>query len=125
VADNSKKGMNPNKLEALKEKYPDLLKEIYDIECEDGWLCLIEGYLRLASAYSSRTKRGVKIKQIKEKFGRLRVYTNHNDDYIFGIGDIVELLSEFVCESCGEKGALRTSRRRVKTLCDSHYILEE
>ena len=67
----------------------------------------------------------IKVKQIKEKFGRLRVYTTLNDDYIFGIGDITELLSEFVCESCGEKGELRTNRRWVRTLCDGHYIFEE
>ena len=117
--------MNPNKLEALNKKYPDILEEIADIECDDGWFCLVDGYLRLAAAYSKRTKKGIKVKQIKEKFGRLRVYTTLNDDYIFGIGDITELLSEFMCESCGEKGTLRTNRRWVKTLCDSHYIFEE
>ena len=117
--------MNPSKQEKLKEKHPDLLEEISDIECEDGWFSLIEIYLRLCSTYSKRSKKGIKIRQIKEKFGRLRVYANINDDYILGMGDATELLSESVCEYCGEKGELRTNRRWVKTLCDSHYIFEE
>ena len=120
-----KEGMNPNNFKTLKKKYPDLLEEISDIECDDGWFCLVEGYLRLASAYSKRTEKGVKVKQIKEKFGRLRVYSTLNDDYTFGVGDMAEFLSEFTCESCGEKGKLRANRRRAKTLCDSHYLFEE
>jgi len=117
--------MTGNKIDALKKKYPIILEEVSDIECDDGWASIIEGCIRLVDRHSSLTKKGIKIKQIKEKFGRLRIYSSRNDDYTFGVAEMAEYLSELTCETCGERGELRTNRRWVKTLCDGHYIFEE
>lgn len=51
----------------------------------------------------------VVVTQIKEKFGTLRFYYAGGDDYIRGLVDFAERMSEHICENCGDKGTLDTS----------------
>ena len=61
------------------------------------------------------------IHQVKEKFGTLRIYTSHADDYIRGVIDMAELLSASTCECCGSAGKLYRQGWH-KTLCVQHAI---
>lgn len=68
---------------------------------------------------------GYIICQAKEKFGGLRFYTYHSDDFD-GDGDrfrefveVTEALSYRVCEYCGAPGELRQGGW-MKTLCNYH-----
>jgi len=57
--------------------------------------------------------------QVKEKYGTLRFYLSHEDDYISGIVAMAEYLSGLTCETCGAPGKTRGSGW-VRTLCDEH-----
>lgn len=57
--------------------------------------------------------------QVKEKFGTLRLYTNHVDDYIDGVINMAESMSGKTCDACGNPGELRGGGWYY-TACDYH-----
>lgn len=59
--------------------------------------------------------------QVKEKFGGLRFYINGASTEIHKRISEAENLSYKTCETCGEKGELRTNIGWHTTLCDKHY----
>ena len=59
----------------------------------------------------------VEATQVKEKFGGLRFYLQGGDDYIEGMVQMAEALSERTCEHCGNPGVSR-STGWIRTLCD-------
>lgn len=60
-----------------------------------------------------------KVRQIKEKFGTLRVYLDITDSNIDEIVWFAETMSETTCEECGNIGELRRGSW-LKTLCETH-----
>lgn len=58
----------------------------------------------------------VQFTQIKEKFGTLRMYTTHIDDYIDGVISMADSMSCCTCEVCGVPGG-RTKGGWITTLC--------
>jgi hypothetical protein len=113
-------------IEALEEKHKDIL--FCGIECNSGWYDLVDECLtKLKTIYPK-----IKICQIKEKFGGLRVYEetiyseiNLDRDKIFesicAVIDIYEAKSYEICEVCSKPGVLRTKGHRwIRTLCDEH-----
>ena len=94
------------------------------VECMEGWRELYEPLIDLCKL------KGIKVLQVKEKFGMLRFYTNASD--LDTLIRAAEDRSEYVCESCGTSGYLleepglinkvtkgpsRTSSW-IKSLCD-------
>jgi len=69
----------------------------------------------------------IKVEQVKEKFGGLRLYWYcWPQDDSDGVFDVMEALvreaereSFEVCEACGQPGVVRTGGW-LKTLCDTH-----
>lgn len=59
--------------------------------------------------------------QVKEKFGGLRFYINAGSDEIFKKIHLAENKSYEICETCGEKGDMRTDIGWYRTLCNKHY----
>jgi hypothetical protein len=57
--------------------------------------------------------------QVKEKYGTLRFYLSHEDEYISGVIAMAEYLSGAICETCGAPGKSRDSGW-TRTLCDEH-----
>lgn len=114
--------MQTNSVDTLRDKYP-FVKDIY-FECGDGWYWILDFAFRCILNYEKhRSYEGyhpVKIVQVKEKFGSLRIYRVGGDDYIVGIIDFAESLSAKFCEVCGEKGKLTKKKYWLKTLCDNH-----
>jgi hypothetical protein len=83
-----------------------------------GWRALVdEAFDRLPD--------GVAIQQVKQKWGRLTIYTSQahvpGDPYLSFLNELARR-STTICELCGEPGELRTNRDRmpVMTLCDRH-----
>lgn len=74
-------------------------------------------------AYEASTENLPQICQIKEKFGTIRIYVENlsesNLDYVYGVIDMAELMSEVICEECGAPGKLYTQGWH-KTLCLEH-----
>jgi len=93
----------------------------FGFECDKGWHPMIIELLdKIQDMVNNNPEEylDLRIMQIKEKFGGLRVYTNFYDE------DIELLLSEYeeksntICEICGRPGELRENHFWLKTLCD-------
>lgn len=104
--------------------YPDKinLNDLHYIECGDGWKDLIIDLFSEIAPQISTKKESIKILQIKEKYGQLRVYFS-SDKYNENINNIIykyENLSKKICELCGDKSTIVTSGW-IKNLCNSCY----
>ena len=109
----------------LVENYPDLLRDFRDdstktalawgCECDDGWFVPINKALNLIKwAVKDRSEYGydVKVAQIKEKFGELRIYLHFidADNMPQEVGDIisciVRLAEQEASNTCEVSGAI-------------------
>jgi hypothetical protein len=112
--------MNPYLTQILLDKYPKLFsnQHFWGFECGDGWYDILD---HLCGAIKEHTYDGddLYVDQVKEKFGRLRFYLSREDDVIHGMVTLAEYMSGQICETCGERGQLRTGSWLV-TLCDMH-----
>ena len=106
----------------LREKYEDILAHDCIFAVGEGWHSLIKSLLRTIDCYVARGPLdGVfEIVQIKEKFGGLRVYSDHADDYIQGAITMAECMSNNVCEVCGAPGQNIIKTNWIKTRCSAH-----
>ena len=100
----------------LKEKYPELYDSDFFFECGPGWYGILKKMSEKLSAIG-----GVSVSQVKEKYGTLRVYADHDGTPIetdfWAVIDEAEKASEYVCEQCASPGTL-TGTNWYKTLCD-------
>lgn len=81
----------------------------WGIECGKGWFKLLERLCRQAQGrVDSRKIEQVVFQQIKEKYGKLRIYYSGGDDYIQGLIDMAEEISATICENCSSAGELIT-----------------
>ncbi len=108
--------------EHLLEKYKNILALGHNsgFNCWSGWYSIINDMLATMD-HSMSVPFDLKVVQIKEKFGTLRVYIAPRDPYTQGIIDMAETISKHICERCGEPGEMRTGIGWHKTLCLNHY----
>ena len=80
-----------------------------------GWAQLVQ------EVFSKMEQLGnnIKIVQVKEKYGGLRIYTNVMHDEFEKVILDVERRSYTICDTCGVPGKLR-SGGWYRTLCDEH-----
>jgi len=135
--------MNEELEKQLIEKYPDLFRNVHQpanvscmhwgIETGDGWYNILNDVCNCIDSHVKSTKRineyrkengkellpepDIHFEQIKEKFGQLRIYMNHYDDYVQGILSLAEDISARTCESCGKEGKMRKGGW-IRCLCD-------
>ena len=124
----------------LCEKYSSLLKDKY-LECGPGWAdvlaCLFE-QIKTHEAFLEHSGVRiieqedeildeddycrVKIYQVKQKFGGLRVYYDGGDNIIRNFVNQAEDKALTVCEYCGSKDNVKLRRRNswLYTGCDKH-----
>ena len=94
------------------------------IQCDDGWYHIIDDLLSRISFI--KAVRNVMVRQIKEKFGLLRVYCSVDAEQsvrnqILKIIRDFEDLSGTVCEICGKQSTVVTaSNGRLQSLCREH-----
>ena len=121
--------------EEILEKYKDLYKYYHKkegrvwpiawgFEHGDGWLTLVEKLSSVIQYHVEEKQKidpefpSVEVHQCKEKFGKLRFYTNGTDDFVRGAITLAEVMSGKICEICGLPGKLyQTGWWRVR--CDS------
>lgn len=127
----------------VKAKYPRLFdgRDIGTDVSPGWWPALIEAFDGITALLEQHSEFMCSIRQIKEKFGTLRMYT-----YIHGaslgvdedgeeqfapvpedlclkiheILDLADVRTSKTCEFCGKPGEHRNTRW-IKTLCDDHY----
>ncbi|WNZ85163.1 MbcA/ParS/Xre antitoxin family protein [Pseudomonas sp. P108] len=92
----------------------------FGFECNDGWADLIEASLRLIRQRTERRALDVKVTQVKEKLGQLRIYHRGGDESIGAAFDIAELVSGCVCELCGKPGEVINLEGWLLARCGKH-----
>ena len=117
----------------LVEKFPELLKDYkgaphetclaFGLECDDGWYKVVYNTLDRLNKICELADLEINIAQIKEKFGRLRIYVHMIEcedrvvaDIVWAIINDAETFSENVCEVTGEYGSMCKRRSWYKTL---------
>lgn len=113
----------------LKNKYSNLYDSSFTFSCSDGWYDIIADASFLINQASSllpiELQNQIKMVQIKEKFGTLRIYTNHTTPFIDGVIACAELFSGRVCEFCGEAGTIHNVKGYFFTGCQKHLKEQE
>ena len=101
--------------DVLRGAYPDVLKPEYrhfDMAVRDGWEDLVTSVVELA------LREGCQLSQIKEKFGRLEIYTRSSTPALKKEIDRVRSKSLSQCEWCGENGSAHNMKGGWrKTMC--------
>lgn len=99
-------------------------EDVSIVSCEDGWNGILMDFFFELSKIDK--KHVSKVSQIKEKFGRIRIYLeNIPEKIVQRVWDLeikAEKKSSEICEVCGESGRLRTKHYWLKTLCDEHEL---
>ncbi len=115
--------MSPDKSKQLIEIYPEIFSDlhpmtavpIFGIECGDGWFDLLKDLITEVKVLSLE---GLKVHQIKEKYGTLRFYTNWDNDELSALVDKAEERSAITCETCGKPGGIKGDRYWVYVACE-------
>lgn len=116
--------------------YPDLFDSFnYSITCGDGWFKLlnivcykidwhnkhqISAMTYFPEKFINNPYQAVKILQIQEKLGGLKIYVSGGDYYILGVIDLAEEMGRFFCEVCGDNGYINYKNDKVSILCSIH-----
>lgn len=79
----------------------------------EGWRPLISKVIDLCNATP-----GVKIEDIKEKWGELRIYVNEAPAHVFDAIDEATKASTKTCMHCGRPAYTRAHHGWFTTLCD-------
>ncbi|WP_313612659.1 hypothetical protein [Rhizobium sp.] len=110
----------------LKRKYRSLLAPRFNFECGEGWIAILAA---LFDALEAELPAGIdlRVTQIKEKFGGLRVYRQAEPTMpdqlqwrIYRLIALAEARSFHVCEHCGRPARLWERQGFFVTACDRH-----
>lgn len=97
------------------------------LETGDGWLGILDDlFTKIAEVVRRDKLRAFEIRQIKEKFGTLRVYIGGGNDKIYALIREAEKRASETCEQCGNpkaelRGVENNGERivgRLATRCD-------
>jgi len=119
--------------EKLFQKYPGLFKQ-KDLSAKEsaigrgveiegnGWYWLLDKLCGCIQDYIDCNKlKQIEFVQVKEKLGRLCIYTNYENDIIDGMIWFVGHLSRHICERCGSNKDASKAQigGRIITLCEA------
>lgn len=120
--------MNKNLENQLVQRYPWVtngnILNVYNIvcDCNDGWYTHIYNMLGQIEDYYKQNAvdiNSIKILEIKEKFGELRVYADCSIEGAYSIIKEYELAAAGICEICGQPGKLDREKGWAKTICSN------
>jgi len=112
----------------LFDKYPKIFRQkdlgmhetcmCWGIACGDGWYPFIDELCSIIQKYIDEQKiEQIEAVQVKEKFGRLRFYTNYYDEQIEKFIAEAEKKCYTVCEICGSTEDIRPTKGWISYLC--------
>lgn len=105
-------------------KFPVLLSEnCREFGFDEGWNDLVLNTLQKLNDLMVESGCRIRVDQVKEKFGALRVYHECDDqvrDQVWEIIALAEKESEKICEICGKPGELKTDQHWWITVCKEH-----
>ena len=92
---------------------------LFGFEVGNGWFRLIYTASKKLTSHCEATGLDIRVNQIKEKYGLLRIYLSSYTDEADKIIDEAENASSQLCEVCGRPGKLKTKGWRF-TACPDH-----
>jgi hypothetical protein len=106
--------------ETMKAEFPKMFdgRSLISFGVPEGWIPLVSllfEYIQFHCDNSDCPQ--VVVKQVKEKFGGLRVYVSGGDAFIQGMITMAEGVSELTCLFCGHPGVHRPGLW-IHTACD-------
>lgn len=130
--------MNNELNNKLFNKYPKIFRQkdlpanqtcmCWGIECGDGWYHIINNLCSAIQHHVDWKQENdpnfpqIEAVQVKEKWGSLRFYTNYSDEYVDGLIDMAELVSENTCINCGSNDNVKmTNKGWIVPLCQKCY----
>lgn len=116
--------------EKLYNKYPEIFRQkdlpmsqtcmCWGIDHGNGWYDILDNLCAIIQSHVRYHKLPqVEAVQVKEKYGTLRFYTNHTDEYVSGAIGMAERMTGVTCEVCGSPGKTYTQGWWV-TRCEEH-----
>ena len=121
--------MNKENTEYLYNKYHQLFRDkdapmthtclCWGLEVGDGWFDLLKNLCeQIQVRCEQEGYTDIRVIQCKEKYGTLRFYVNHADDFIYDLIEVAQEKSSHVCEVCGSKrGTLRSDHGWLSVRC--------
>lgn len=113
-----------NLFENLKAKYPNNFESCYDFSTGEGWDNIVEKLTDMVIAIEPK----IKIVQVKEKFGGLRYYIEHDEESteeqwkkVRYLIECAEEASERTCEVCGKEGKI-VGKNWLSCRCEEHTV---
>jgi len=114
-------------LDTLPDRYPRLFPEgelTWGFQVSPGWSNLVALLCaRVDTILQSTPEASMQVKQVKEKFGRLRFYYSIQDapssvrDAIWQTVEQAENASGVCCEKCGKHAETTSDRGWLRTVC--------
>lgn len=98
----------------FRDKYPNLFSKCFDISCPPGWYSLLDEFC----ATTLLLDQNAKIRQIKPKFGGLRLDVNSTSLKVLDLINEFEKKSYTICSNCGKKGKLKEVNNWYIILCE-------
>lgn len=90
-------------LDDLQRQFPGVFGEARFVDVGVGWLGIIERFIIDARQLDP----GMTIREMKEKFGSLRIYAASDLDEVDQLRHLAESRSQYACEVCGADGGIR------------------
>ena len=88
---------------------------------QDGLDSVREGWANLVREAFENKPENIKIVQVKEKFGGLRIYTDYHIEEFENLLQDIERRSFTICDVCGKPGTPRAKGFWIRTTCDEDY----
>lgn len=112
----------------LRERFDRVIPRGFRFECGRGWRGILEHFFEAAER---ELPAGVQfdLRQVKEKFGGLRIYYRLPESLSEGVvsairdaRDLAEARAHYTCEQCGQPGRMRNDSSWFFVACDKHAI---
>ena len=105
----------------IQEKHGDMFAEWWGqwFDVGEGWLPIVDAALSTIKwNVKENNMPEVKIHQIKEKFGGLRIYYDGGNEKTEGIIDMATSMAERMCEKCGSINNLGKTSGWIRIICE-------
>lgn len=119
--------MNKELSDKLRADFPELCADYggdmrvtcmaWGFECGSGWEPVLRWLLTGLDVIRRAEAPELRLAQVKEKWGMLRVYLNGAPAEAHTLCAVAEAMSSHVCETCGKAGSVRNGSWIV-TQCD-------
>ncbi|GGK02383.1 antitoxin Xre/MbcA/ParS toxin-binding domain-containing protein [Pseudomonas matsuisoli] len=107
---------------SLLDTYGTSRNDTFACQCASGWFGLVYAALGILNSYKKHRDQKIIVVQIKEKFGKLRIYCGGTNAFSEIALEIIEMVSGHVCECCGAEGELANDRGWLNVRCGEHHL---